>query len=862
MSGLTLDAADSALSLAPGPLSPTLLHWTPGEPVTGAQGVQYRVDRNAHRLLMKRACDSDFIRLGNLGGRGFATGRFNRPASVAVDAHGRLYIADTGNARVQIILPDSGEVLAVLDDSLASPVHVAITRSGTIMIADAGTKLIHRFDTRFAALDPLPLRTLDPWTEAAWTEPPAAGPRGIAALADGSIAVFDPSRTMLWHMRETGEPLAALPWPDDAHLPPGWQPLPRHFAPRGEIVLGPIDGGTPRLAWHKVLLDATLPQGTSLRVQSFASDRSDPESIAWAPQAPVPVMEGETRNREGDRLILADRQGWALWKAGRLLRANPVVHRFEATPGGIATIALAANEARILRAGDTVTIESENGDVWTSEIAAIAPTTVSISATGSAAAFAGDGPVVLVERDGRPLPYGPLDLAFLGLDRGMIGLDGLTRDGLPQDLALPYDMACALQPGDIVSLGSDGYLEILDIAHGDVDVTFAALLPVGWGAASLSIATTTRRLLVQGDLPSTAIAPGTVVTVMGDVHAIQAVVEAAAAGTIWLREPLSGHVLADDWVSAQFPVPAASDRGRFLWLRIQFEGAARAPGTGVGYALDATATPVLRAIRIIAPRPNLLDLLPAPYRSGDLTEDAPGANFMERFLSLFEGALTRIEDAYDSVSRLLNPDAADAEWLDFVASWLDLSFDPSWPIVQRRQVVREAAALKAGQGTPRALQRYLEIYTGRPVAIGEGFRRAPARPIQLGARGALGVAPLGAWCTDEDDGADLAHRFSVAVDLPAGEFRLAARSAVLKIIDTMKPAHTHFTLMTRGTLPSRIGIDAQIGEIAIPGQDADPCACDPDPGAAATRSGNVDTGFLIGGRLGRGGSPEFMAMGD
>lgn len=860
MSGLALDAGASAVRLAAAPLSPKLADWLPNAPVMGTDGALFRADRRTNAVFVKRACDADFVRLPGIGGRGFATGRVNQPSSVAVDALGRLHVVDTGNARVQIVLPETGEVLAVLDEGLARPVQVAIARSGMIFVADEGTAMVHRFDPRFAVVDRFPLRSLDPWSEAPWTEPPAATPRAIAALADGTIAVFDPQRTMLWHMTADGKPLPALPWPTDALSPPGWQPLPQSFAPRGEIVLGPVDSGTPQLAWHKVMLDAKLPQGTSLRVQTFASDRADAGVLAWAPHTPVPIAPTESRRGACDRLALPDQQAWTLWRAGRMLRTNPIVHRFELVPGSATAITLPFAGASRIRTGDTVTLESEDGDVWSATVVAISPRAASLSATGPAVAFQGDRPLLLVERAGRPMPHGPLDLAFLGMPRSVLGLDEIGRDGLPQDVALPHEFATMIEPGDIVSLGEGALIEILELAQDDTLVTFDAPFPDGWNAATLRIATTQRRLLVRADLPPITAPPGTTMTVMGDVHAQPAAIIAAAGDTIWLAEPLVGQVDTDNWVAAQFASPVATDRGRYLWLRVQFEGAAMPPGTGVGYVLEASATPELRAIRIIAPRPNLLDLLPALYRRGGLRDDAPGANFMERFLSLFEGQLTQIEAAYDSVSRLLNPDAADAEWLDFVASWLDVSFDPSWPIDRRRQIVREAAALKAGQGTPQALRRYLEIYTGRPVAIGEGFRRHPARPIQLGARGALGVAPLGG--AGDEQSPELAHRFSVAVDLPKGAARPVARSAVIKIIDTMKPAHTRFTLDTRGGVPPRIGMDALIDEISIPGPDADPCACDPDPDAARTRSGNVDPGFLVGGRLGRGGTPEPALMGE
>ena len=290
-------------------------------------------------------------------------------------------------------------------------------------------------------------------------------------------------------------------------------------------------------------------------------------------------------------------------------------------------------------------------------------------------------------------------------------------------------------------------------------------------------------------------------------------------------------------------------------MRLALRGApAPAPETG-----RATATPSVRSLRLIGPRPSLLDWMPAIFSRRDPEEEAPGANFLERFLTLFEGDLTRIETAYESVSRLLNPEATDEEWLDFIAFWLDLAFDPSWPIERRRLLVQEGAALQAGRGTPAALARYLEIYTGASPAISEGFLNRPPRPIQLGARGALGVAPLGPGDVGPDR---LAHRFSVSVIFPGRQPSPVAGSAVRKIVEMMKPAHTGFTLdMGRGS-DGRIGIEGVVGAIVIPGAaSVDPCLCDPDSEAPGVQRGHVAGGFRLGGRLGRSGAMRMSSGG-
>lgn len=861
-SGVTYDHAAGGLTLTPAAPPARLRNWAADQPVIGAGGIAYRVDPTTYLLLAKAPCDTQFLPLPGIGGRGFATGRFAGPAGLAIDALGRIYVCDAGNHRVQVILPETREVLAVLEQGLRQPASAAITPRGEVLIADRETGLIHRFSAAFEPAGTLALRTLDPWTGAEWDNQHAPDPRGIAVLPDGSLTVFDPARAMLWHMSMCGDPLPAIGWPPEALLPAGWQPLEQRHGATGEIVLGPIDGGTPDLAWHKVLIDADIPAGTRLEVQTFAAANPATEVLRWAPFVPVPVREPEVRSREADRLILPDTTAWTLARAGQLDRDEPILHTFTGDgPVGSMVFTLPPAAARKLRSGDRIVFETASGQHHAAEIAAIAPTPVTLVVSGTTSALAGDGPLALVERGGAALPYGPLDMARVGIGRGALGLAALAGDGLPRTAVLPHAFAALLRPGDVLAgAGCVVAVEAPDDEQAGVPVaiTLTDALPADCSHAVLRLVETPGRLLCRGDLPDRWTPPGLALAVLDGTRAVSAEVSAIADGAIWLKTPLAGDIDQGSWTSARFPALPATDRGRYLWVRLRLVGRPLAPGNGIDLPLEAEAAPLVRSLRLVAPRPNLLEWLPAVFARSDADDEAPGAGFLERFLALFEGDLARIETAYDSVSRLLDPAGADAEWLDFVGSWLDIAFDPSWPIERRRQLVREAHAIKQGQGTPGALRRYLEIYTGGPVGIVEQFRLRPPPPIQLGARGQLGIAPLGSSASDDGQWArSLAHRFSVTLDLPQGTARAAMASGARRIIETMKPAHTRFVLDLRGGAAPQIGMGLAIGTAAIPGPDPDPCApdpCAPDscaPDPASDTNGQVAGGFLLGRRLGR-----------
>ena len=73
-----------------------------------------------------------------------------RPWGMALDAEGRLYVADRGNARIQIFSPD-GKYLRSFGrkgsgpGELNGPVDVAVTHDGFVFVADAGNQRVQVF---------------------------------------------------------------------------------------------------------------------------------------------------------------------------------------------------------------------------------------------------------------------------------------------------------------------------------------------------------------------------------------------------------------------------------------------------------------------------------------------------------------------------------------------------------------------------------------------------------------------------------------------------------------------------------------------------------------------------------------------
>ncbi len=244
--------------------------------------------------------------------------------------------------------------------------------------------------------------------------------------------------------------------------------------------------------------------------------------------------------------------------------------------------------------------------------------------------------------------------------------------------------------------------------------------------------------------------------------------------------------------------------GRFLWLRITLKS-------------DGRATPSVRAIRVLHPRVSYLDMLPRVYR-----RDPESARFLEHFLALFEGLFTRVEDRYEEFSRQLNPDGAPLEVINWLACLVDLSFDPSWPLEKRRQLVAAAMELYRLRGTPEGIRRFVEIYTGSRPEIVELYLQRPGRAPALGRAGSVVGCSLpliqtsAAQPPEETLFGNFAHRFCVLVYADDRCDAQTLQAVVNRIVAVNRPAHTqHFVRLVfpevQLGLRSQVGMDFVLG---------------------------------------------------
>ena len=132
------------------------------------------------------------------GGRGIAHGQFASARGLAVDNDGNIYVADTGNARVQKF-SGKGEFLAAIGRAgagpgqLKNPVGVAVDSDGVIYVTDAGTHQLIKFGGNGQFIDQ-------------WGGPPPGfyGPLDVAVSPNGNLYVVDQGRARIVVMDRAG----------------------------------------------------------------------------------------------------------------------------------------------------------------------------------------------------------------------------------------------------------------------------------------------------------------------------------------------------------------------------------------------------------------------------------------------------------------------------------------------------------------------------------------------------------------------------------------------------------------------------------------------------------------------------------
>jgi len=164
---------------------------------------------------------------------------------------------------------------------------------------------------------------------------------------------------------------------------------------------------------------------------------------------------------------------------------------------------------------------------------------------------------------------------------------------------------------------------------------------------------------------------------------------------------------------------------------------------------------------LASPHP-LGHLLPGLYHDNDLAQ---------RFTGALDVVLAPVLATLDSSDAYVDPLLAPLDFVEWLAEWVGVELDASWPEARQRALVARAAELYAWRGTVRGVTEAVAIYTGVEPEVSEtGGTAWTGTPPPSGA---LPGSPAGL----------LLVRVRVAPDEPVDAGRLD------RLVAAAKPAH-------------------------------------------------------------------------
>jgi phage tail-like protein len=131
------------------------------------------------------------------------------------------------------------------------------------------------------------------------------------------------------------------------------------------------------------------------------------------------------------------------------------------------------------------------------------------------------------------------------------------------------------------------------------------------------------------------------------------------------------------------------------------------------------------------------EALPALYQQDEFTRD---------FVAAFDEVLAPVLCTLDNFEHYLDPSLAPLDFVDWLAGWLGVVPDESWPEGRRRELVARAVALYRRRGTVRGLAEQVALATGGRVEVrdsgGVSWSGTPSASLPGSAEGALLVRVL------------------------------------------------------------------------------------------------------------------------
>lgn len=114
----------------------------------------------------------------------------------------------------------------------------------------------------------------------------------------------------------------------------------------------------------------------------------------------------------------------------------------------------------------------------------------------------------------------------------------------------------------------------------------------------------------------------------------------------------------------------------------------------------------------------LIEGLETPHPIG---QQLPGVfaddDFAQQFVSGLDAVLAPVFNVLDCLEAYFDPHVAPEDFVDWLASWVGVELDDSWPAERSRTLLSEIVGLYGRRGTVTGLRELLRIYTGHEPHI-------------------------------------------------------------------------------------------------------------------------------------------------
>ena len=216
--------------------------------------------------------------------------QFRHPWAVAADECGTVYIVDRGNHRIQKIASDGAWLGELGECFLVDPTRLALGPEGLIGVVDRGQKSVLLFSPERSL--PLIVSNLGEPCSIAFdnegrvyvgdaigriyvleSDPAASGHyltvgAGVTGVAGEIVDLaWDRTNGLLAIIHESYNGCRQRTWRIDPAAA---------FATEGILFTKALDSGIERCQWHRTAFKATVPAGTSLRVDSYTTEELNP----------------------------------------------------------------------------------------------------------------------------------------------------------------------------------------------------------------------------------------------------------------------------------------------------------------------------------------------------------------------------------------------------------------------------------------------------------------------------------------------------------------------------------------------------------------------------------------------------------